>query len=130
MIPKFKRPSNIPFPNVWFRFQLKDPQSGELVQYKIQDLTPSRYEDAVDHLVEYFLTDETICKSRDLLSDYQSVADFEDKIRSAMMDFKLTVACYREGSDELIGVNVLSVKQRDELGEWHHVSVRVCFFLC
>lgn len=121
MIPKFKRPSNIPYPNVWHRFQLKDPNSGELVHYRIQDLTSNRYEDAVKHLVQYFLPDETICESRNLANDPQSVADFRDIVRSAIMNHKLTVACFREGSDEIVAVNVLFVKQRDDLGDWNHV---------
>lgn len=122
MIPKFKRPANIPYPNVWYRFQLKDPNSGELVHYRIQDLTPNRYEDAIDHLVKYFLPDETICESRNLYNDLQSIADFQDIVRSAIMNYKLTVACFREGSDEIIAVNVLTVKHRDEMGDWNHVS--------
>lgn len=122
MIPKFKRPSNIPYPNVWYRFQLKDPHSDELVHYRIQDLTPNRYEDAIKHLVKYFLPDETICESRSLSNDPQSIADFQDIVRAAIMNYKLTVACFREGSDEIIAVNVLCVKQRDEMGDWNHVS--------
>lgn len=121
MIPKFKRPTNIPYPNVWYRFQLKDTNSDELVHYKIQDLTPNRYEDAVKHLVKYFLPDETICESRNLSNDPDSIADFRDIVRSAIMNHKLTVACFREGSDEIIGINVLLVKQRDDIGDWNHV---------
>lgn len=123
MIPKFERPSNIPYPNVWHRFQLKDPNSHELVHYRIEDLTPNRYEDAIDHLMKYFLPDETLCESRNLSKNVQSIADFQDIIRSAIMNYKLTVACFREGSDEIIAVNVLCVKDRDEMGNWNYVSL-------
>lgn len=123
MIPKFKRPLNIPYPNVWYRFQLKEPYSDKLVNYRIEDLTPNRYEDAIKHLVANFLPDETMCKSRNLSRDLQSLDDFYDIVRATIMDHKLTVACYREGSDEIIGVNVLYVKQRDEMSEWNHVRL-------
>ncbi|XP_037030531.1 uncharacterized protein LOC119070347 [Bradysia coprophila] len=122
MIPKFKRPSNIPFPTVWYRFQLKDPYSETLVNYRIEDLTPNRYEDAIKHLVAHFLPDETICESRNLSRNLQAIADFQDIVRTTIMDHKLTIGCYREGSDEIIGVNVLFVKQRDEIGDWNHYN--------
>ncbi|KAJ6638324.1 hypothetical protein Bhyg_11059 [Pseudolycoriella hygida] len=123
MNSKFKRPSNIPFPNVWCRFQLKHPNSDELVHYFIQDLTPNRYEDAIEHLVNYFIADETMCKSRDLSSDLQSIADIRDIIRSAILTYKLAVVvCFREGSDEIVAVNILCVRHTDEMCNWNYYN--------
>lgn len=34
----WKRPDNVPFPQVWLKFQAKDINSDDLVNYRVQDL--------------------------------------------------------------------------------------------
>lgn len=55
----WKRPENIPFPNVWYRFKSRS-KNGKSCNIKIVDLTPDRYEEAIQFMVKYFLMDEPL----------------------------------------------------------------------
>lgn len=58
---KWKRPGSTDFPKVWHTFMAKDIDSDELVEYRIEDLTESRSEEAIKLLVEHFCNDEPLC---------------------------------------------------------------------
>ncbi|XP_058452607.1 uncharacterized protein LOC131431112 [Malaya genurostris] len=103
------RPEQPTIPTVWYTFQAKNVDSDRLVNYRVEDLTEDRYEDVVRHMSEHFLTDEPLCQSKNV---------FEDEVAKAeMLAFwwwclagKMTIVCFREGSDEIVGVNLLYVK--------------------
>lgn len=60
----WKRNTDSKFPRIWLKFMAKDLNSDELVEYRVEDLTEDRYEDAVAHMINYFIRDEPICKSK------------------------------------------------------------------
>lgn len=60
---QWKRPNSIEYPKVWHTFKAKDVNSDNLVEYRIEDLTESKYEDALAMLVEYFCRDEPTCQA-------------------------------------------------------------------
>ena len=60
------RPENVPYPSVWHRFQAKDTESDEIVNYVVQDLPEDRFEEAVKHMVKFFVHDEPLCESKGL----------------------------------------------------------------
>ena len=62
----WQRPENVPFPSIWHRFQAKDTESDEIVNYVVQDLPEDRFEDAVNHMLKYFVHDEPLCKAKGL----------------------------------------------------------------
>ncbi|XP_059619201.1 uncharacterized protein LOC132263452 [Phlebotomus argentipes] len=109
---KWKRSSDVPFPSVWHRFSAKDPKSGETVQFRIQDLPEERYGEAIDMMVEHFLRDEPMCKSRNCVDDPRAIADFRQMWQKVVQD-KLCLVCFREDSDEIVGMNFLKVTQKD-----------------
>lgn len=121
MSKRNRRPPNLPYPNEWLSFQAMNDDGDTLVQYRIQDLPPSRFEDAVKHMTRFFLNDEPLCNSRNLKDHPRSIYEFQDIIRSAMIENKMTIACFREGSDEIVGMNILYVKGRDDAREWQDV---------
>lgn len=123
MSKKNRRPPNVPYPNEWLAFQALNEDGDSLAQYRIQDLTPSRFEDAVRHMTRHFLTDEPLCQSRKLKDHPQSIYEFQDIIRSAMIENKMTIACFKEGSDEIIGMNILYVKRREDGINWQDVCI-------
>lgn len=64
-------------------------------------------------LAEYFLPEETFCVAKKLHED--------EEVRAIMIEFyreilkkKLSVGCFREGSKELIGVNVMETKSNSD----------------
>ncbi|XP_055684402.1 uncharacterized protein LOC129790738 isoform X2 [Lutzomyia longipalpis] len=81
---KWERPENIAFPQVWGRFSAKDPESGGIANYRIEDLTEDRYDEAVNLLVEYLLPEEP-------------------------MNCSLGIVCYKDNSNEICGLNLLEI---------------------
>lgn len=57
----WKRPTTVPFPKVWRRFEAKLP-NGEVQKYKIQDLTPDRHEEAWEFSVKNIISEEPVYK--------------------------------------------------------------------
>lgn len=114
MSKRNRRPPNLPYPNEWLSFQALSEDGDALIQYRIQDLPPSRFEDAVKHMTKHFLSGEPLCQSRNLKDNPRSIYEFQDIVRSAMIENKMTIACYREGSDEIVGINILFVKRQDD----------------
>lgn len=54
------RPSNQP-PKVWKLIEKID-KNGKPMKFTIQEIPEDRYEDAVQHMCEYFLADEPTCQ--------------------------------------------------------------------
>ncbi|XP_059618005.1 uncharacterized protein LOC132262682 [Phlebotomus argentipes] len=105
---KWKRPESVPFPSVWRRFKAKDEETGEMVNYRVQDLPEDRYEEAVQLLVEHFLKDEPIFMITGAADEPQSVLGFSNAWRIILQD-KISLVCFKEDSDEIVGVNVLKL---------------------
>ncbi|XP_055684399.1 uncharacterized protein LOC129790736 [Lutzomyia longipalpis] len=105
---KWKRPESVPFPSIWRRFKAKDVNTGELVNYYVQDLPEDRYEEAVQLLVQHFLHDEPMCKAGGAADEPQSIEGFSNAWRAILQD-KISLVCFKEGSDEIVGVNVLKL---------------------
>ncbi|XP_052891624.1 uncharacterized protein LOC128299647 [Anopheles moucheti] len=107
----WERPSNVPYPNVWWTFDAPDPDcaDGALVTYRVEDLTEDRFEDAIKLYTENFLDDEPLCaygRVRHNPLSYEEVVKFWTYVFAE----KMTIVCYKEGSKELVGANLLSVK--------------------
>ncbi|KAJ6623215.1 hypothetical protein Bhyg_17307 [Pseudolycoriella hygida] len=111
------RPRHVPYPCVWLTFQAPD-ENGQLSHFRIQDLPEERGRDAVNHLRTYYLTAETVCRARNMASDEASVDDFKYIWREAIYDEGLSLACFKEGSNELVAVNVLYVEEKDAKLDW------------
>lgn len=127
MSQPINRPPNIPYPNVWLTFDAPD-DNGDLVKYRIQDLPEDRFEDAVKHMRANFLLDESLCRSRNIASDEQSIIDFTSIWREAIFGAKLSLVCFQEGSDDIVGMNVLYVEEKSALSDWSEVNVRNIHF--
>lgn len=59
----WKRPKSSEFPKVWHTFKAKDIGSDELVEYRVQDLPESRFEDALDFMVPILSKSEPLCEA-------------------------------------------------------------------
>ena len=111
---KWSRPSNVAFPSVWLRFEARDVDSDALVEYRIQDLPEDRFEDAIKHMTQYFLADHTIGKTKNLVrTDPDYVGDYHRAWR-AVLQQRMTLACFRNGSDEIVGFDMSYVLTADD----------------
>lgn len=60
---KWKRPESLEYPKIWHRFMARDLKSDKLVEYRIEDLTESRAEEAMKHMKEFYLADEPVSQA-------------------------------------------------------------------
>lgn len=112
----WKRPDHIPFPHTWHTFQTRDPIAtgdNRLVNYRVQDLPPERFEDAIQHMCTHFLRDEPICRSLGLANDLVGVQEIASVWRKVLQQ-RCAVVCFREESPEIVGLNMLTVVTRGD----------------
>ncbi|XP_058822547.1 uncharacterized protein LOC131684046 [Topomyia yanbarensis] len=110
------RPEEPAFPTVWYTFQAKDVDSDQLVTYRVEDLTEDRYDDMINHFMENFLDDEPLCQNKQLSQDELSLAEIIGFWQWCFNE-KTTIVCYKEGSDEIVGANLLHVKCGEKLAD-------------
>lgn len=125
----------VPYPKVWTEFEAKETKtSDKLVKYRIEDLTEDRFDDAIKHMMENYLLDEPIavacgkiqikCElvSRILMFLYPNTdginnKDFVDdyvRLWRGALKQKSSLVCFREDSDEIVGLNVLTVFTKND----------------
>lgn len=103
------RPENVGFPLTYSRFQALDCLNEErLVEYRIEDLQESRFEDAVNIIRDKHLIDEPMKSSKGVRDCPISVQEMTDNLWS-MLRQNISLVCYKEGSDEIVAVNILGV---------------------
>lgn len=57
---KWKRGSEIPYPNTWLTFLAKNNVGDELIEYQIRDLTQDRFEEAFNIMVNDYFKNEPL----------------------------------------------------------------------
>ncbi|XP_052866387.1 uncharacterized protein LOC128272593 [Anopheles cruzii] len=118
----WERPATVPYPNVWWTFEAPDPdrEDGGLVKYRVEDLTEDRYEDAVQLYTDHFVDDEPLCAYARLRHDPRSYEEIVGFWKHCFQE-RLTIVCYKEGSKELVGANLLSVAVADKKKDFRNV---------
>jgi hypothetical protein len=111
-LEKWTRPSNLEYPRIYYEFTAADPEVGQCVKYVVRDLTEDRFDDAVEFLLEHYLKDEPTMLSRDGISDPKTVEDMVNEFRH-LLDKKISQMCTKEGSEEIIAVNLMEVMERN-----------------
>ncbi|GBP87834.1 hypothetical protein EVAR_68738_1 [Eumeta japonica] len=114
----YQRPQDLAYPKVWCRFRVKNPNSGVEMKFKVQDLSEDMHEDAMKLLSKYFMRDEPPCKHIEIQKYPSAVAELE-KLWSKTLKDKLSLVCLEdvEGSKNIVGLNVLTVVQKDDSDE-------------
>jgi hypothetical protein len=109
MVYSWTRPANVEFPITYSRFQALDCESDErLVEYRIEDLQEERFEDAVNIIRDKHLIDEPMKSSKGVRDCPISVQEMIENLWS-MLRQNISLVCYKEGSDEIVAVNILGV---------------------
>lgn len=110
-MPGWKRPESVPFPSVWLKFKAKDIDSDDLIEYRVQDMTETDFEVAFDHMNTYFLKDEVMNDAMELWKDEVGIKDLY-KIWKEMVKQRLSLACFKENSNEMVGCNILYMSEK------------------
>ncbi|GAB0087121.1 hypothetical protein DMENIID0001_013980 [Sergentomyia squamirostris] len=108
----WSRSENLKFPQIWYTFEAKDPDTGNIVTYRVEDLTEDRFEE-VEHLMKtIFIRDEDVCKSVDAVNDLELTAARIRYIKT-VLDQKISLVCFKKGSYEICGFNLLEVLEKE-----------------
>lgn len=57
------RPKTLKYPTIWRAFEARDLDSDKIIEYRIQDIPESRYEDAINHLETSYLKYEPVSQA-------------------------------------------------------------------
>ena len=110
----WSRPADVSFPKVWLRFTAKDTDSDSLIEYRIQDLPEDRFEDAIKHMTEFCLKGEPIAKSLNALDACPEFGPDFERVWRAVLPQRMTLVCFKEGSDDIAGMHVSYVIMKDD----------------
>lgn len=104
----FIRPKSANYPNIYHEFEARDLHSNKFVKFRVQDFPRERYEEGVEYMVQNFFEHEVMGKSRRIKSDRVAVKEMS-KIWRELLAKGLSLACFKENSDEIIAMNILDV---------------------
>lgn len=119
---KFLRPKSLPFPQVYHTFQAKNKAGDATIEYVIKELPEERYEEALELLSTDFAPEETLCVAKNIAGNslaLNEVCFYWFKILTE----QLSVGCFaNDGSNELVGIAVMTVNSKDDKEEDLRVS--------
>ncbi|XP_070508725.1 uncharacterized protein [Chironomus tepperi] len=102
---------------VYRTFRALDLDGKTEVEYRIQDYPKDRIEEGIKFNAGSFLKHEPMSKTRDLINQPEAVEEFLNILRDSMLH-GVSLACFKENSDEIISTNILSVKdEKDYMAE-------------
>jgi len=111
----------ISYPKKWLEFTAKESKNSDrIIKYWIQDLPEDRFDDAIEHIANHFLIDAPIPKFFGAATNKNYVDDYLRACRWQLPK-KTTLVCFREGSNEIVGLNVTYVSMEND-PFWEEVS--------
>ncbi|KAF5294159.1 hypothetical protein FQR65_LT10870 [Abscondita terminalis] len=99
----WKRPSSVPYPQVWHKFTKVD-KTGTSKEFEIEDLTEELFPTCVEFMRKYFIPDESLYTCVGLLNDDESVHEQIRWWNEVLFD-KLSLVC--KYGDEIVGIYIL-----------------------
>ena len=81
--------------------------------FVITDLTLDHSEDALDLLIKYVIPEENFCKALQIHKKPNAMKSMIQAYREHFQK-KTSLACFRKDNKELVGLNILGVKFKDE----------------
>lgn len=96
-------------------FKAKNLDSDEIVQYYVKFLPLNRIDEALSLMISDYIPDELLSASIDLLNKPKAVAAYVKMLKGTAENQKLTIACFREGHDDIVAVNFLCVVNKADL---------------
>ena len=111
------------FPLTYLNFTSRDDGDENFVNYRIEDLQEDRFDEVIGILSGLHLREEPMYSSKKVLECSQSMKEMTDNWKN-MLEQKVSLVCYKEGSDEIVAVNVLGVVTEAEFDVPHTVRSR------
>jgi hypothetical protein len=107
----FVRPQKLEYPTIYYKFKALDIDNETLVEYHIKDFPLNRIEDGVKFMIDYFATEEPTFRARNIKLDEMAVKE-GSQIWREILNEKISIACFKGNSDEIIAMSLLTVKTK------------------
>lgn len=102
MVSKFERVLYSPLE--YQTYSSQNDKTGEVEEFIFKDIVKENYEEAAEFMLEYYAKDETFLNaikiSQTVLKEFYLFVFAQNS----------AVGCFKKGTNELVGVNALSVK--------------------
>jgi hypothetical protein len=124
MIYTWTRPENVDYPIIYATFHALDcgdDGKKDLIKYRVQDLTEDRFEEAVAIIRDKHLIDEPMKSSKGVRNCPVSVQEMVEYLWNLLRQ-KISLVCFKEGSNEIVAVNILGVMTEAESNKTYNVS--------
>lgn len=118
----FTRPKSLKSPTIYHTFKARDLHSNKEIEYRVQDFPEDRFEQGVQYMVQNFFEHEVMGKTRKIKSDRNAVMEISAFWRKEMAK-KVSFVCFKEGCDDIIGMNIMAVKNKNDKAEILGVSL-------
>jgi hypothetical protein len=105
MVTKFERSGILFKPQVYHSFTIKNKETNE-VEYFVQDLPQQKVEEASEFMFKHSAKYETFKRAMD--APKEALIKFYRFILSQ----KVSLACFKKDSGELVGLDILSVMSK------------------
>jgi GNAT superfamily N-acetyltransferase len=109
----WKRPEAVES-QVWHTFQKENPANCKIEEFIVQDLAAEKFDNAIEHLLEHFLDDEPICRSKNVKANAAALKEICDLWRMILKQ-NIVLACFKKDTAELVGLNMVCVCTREDL---------------
>lgn len=109
------------FPQVFREFEARDRHGDAKVKFRIEDLQSDRFAEALDVMRDKHILDEPMYSSKGCRNDPDSLREMTENWRN-MLEQKISLVCYEDGSEEIVAVNVLGVVTETEFDAPHKVN--------
>lgn len=106
---EFKRPEPNLYPQLYATFKVKAKGSDEEEEFYIQDLTEEHFNDAVNVIVENHAKGAVFHKAANTLTGDSGIQRVREMYRNVFKE-KISLICLKTGTNEIAGVNALTVK--------------------
>lgn len=107
---EFQRPEGSLYPITYSSFKVKE--NDEVEEYFIQDLTENLFDQAVDFIVENHAKGAVLHKAAKTLDGESGIQRVREMYRNVFKE-KISLICFKLGSQEIVGLNALTVKTRE-----------------
>jgi GNAT superfamily N-acetyltransferase len=112
----WKRSPDEQFPRVWSRFEASDTD-GSPAKYRIQDLTEDRFHEVIYIMQRHHMESEVL-RVKKIRDDPVSFREITEKWWDCLRQ-SVTLVCFKEQSEEIVGLNVLGVVTESESRQPH-----------
>lgn len=112
----WKRPGSVAH-QVWHEFQVKNQETNKVEEFYVQDLPREKFNAALNHMLQHFLPDEPICKSKAVINDAAALREI-CMLWQNVLEQNIVLACFKKDCQEIVGLNMVCVVTRENFKDF------------